>query len=80
MTILEILKSMAKDNQVFYFSQLYQKTHIKTEVLKVILSRMEERGFIERVERGKYLIIPLSSEKGKYTLHELVYPMSAARG
>ncbi|MFA5214002.1 MAG: type IV toxin-antitoxin system AbiEi family antitoxin [Methanoregula sp.] len=72
MTILEILKSMAKDNQVFSFSQLYQKTHIKKEVLKVILSRMEERGFIERVERGKYLIIPLSSEKGKYTLHEFV--------
>jgi predicted transcriptional regulator of viral defense system len=69
---LEILKSMAKENQVFSFSQLYQKTHIKKEVLKVILSRMEERGFIERVERGKYLIIPLSSEKGKYTLHEFV--------
>jgi len=69
---LEILKSMAKENQVFSFSQLFQKTHIKKEVLKVILSRMEERGFIERVERGKYLIIPLSSEKGKYTLHEFV--------
>lgn len=69
---LEILKSMAKENQVFSFSQLYQKTHIKKEVLRVILSRMEERGFIERVERGKYLIIPLSSEKGKYTLHEFV--------
>jgi predicted transcriptional regulator of viral defense system len=63
---------MAKENQVFSFSQLFQKTHIKKEVLKVILSRMEERGFIERVERGKYLIIPLSSEKGKYTLHEFV--------
>ena len=69
---LEILKSMAKENQVFSFSQLYQKTQIKKEVLKVILSRMEERGFIERVEKGKYLIIPLSSEKGKYTLHEFV--------
>ena len=69
---LEILKSMAKENQVFSFSQLFQKTHIKKEVLRVILSRMEERGFIERVERGKYLIIPLSSEKGKYTLHEFV--------
>jgi len=68
----EILKAMAKENQIFSFSQMYQKTHIKKEVLKVILSRMEDRGFIERVERGKYLIIPLSSEKGKYTLHEFV--------
>jgi len=69
---LEILKSMAKEGQVFSISQLYEKTHIKKEVLKVILSRMEEKGSIERVERGKYLIIPLSSEKGKYTLHEFV--------
>ena len=69
---LEILKSMAKESQVFSFSQLYQNTHIKKEVLKVILSRMEEKGFIERIEKGKYLIIPLGSEKGKYTLHEFV--------
>ena len=69
---LEILKSMAKEGQVFSFSHLYEKTHIKKEVLKVILSRMEEKGSIERIERGKYLIIPLSSEKGKYTLHEFV--------
>lgn len=69
---LDILKSMAKEGQVFSISQLYEKTHIKKEVLKVILSRMEEKGSIERIERGKYLIIPLSSEKGKYTLHEFV--------
>ncbi|MDD1702011.1 MAG: hypothetical protein LUQ31_03405 [Methanoregula sp.] len=69
---IEILKSMAKEHQVFSFNQLYQKTHIKKEVLWVILSRMEEKGFIERIEKGKYLIIPLGSEKGKYTLHEFV--------
>jgi predicted transcriptional regulator of viral defense system len=69
---LDILKSMAKEGQVFSFSQLYEKTHMKKEVLKVILSRMEEKGSIERIEKGKYLIIPLSSEKGKYTLHEFV--------
>ena len=69
---IEILKAMAKENQVFSFAQLYQKTHIKKEVLWVILSHMEEKGFIERIEKGKYLIIPLGSEKGKYTLHEFV--------
>jgi len=69
---IEILKSMAKENQVFSFAQLYQKTHIKKEILSVILSRMEEKGFIERIEKGKYLIIPLGSEKGRYTLHEFV--------
>jgi len=69
---IEILKTMAKENQVFSFAQLYEKTHIKKEMLWVILSRMEEKGFIERIEKGKYLIIPLGSEKGKYTLHEFV--------
>jgi predicted transcriptional regulator of viral defense system len=69
---IEILKAMAKETQVFSFAQLYQKTHIKKEILRVILFRMEEKGFIERIEKGKYLIIPLGSEKGKYTLHEFV--------
>jgi len=69
---IEILKSMAKEGQVFSFDQLYKKTQIKKEMLSVILSRLEDRGFIERIEKGKYLIIPLGSEKGKYTLHEFV--------
>lgn len=69
---IEILKSMARENQVFSFDQLYRKTHIGKGTLRVILFRMEEKGFIERIDKGKYLIIPLGSEKGKYTLHEFV--------
>jgi len=69
---IEILKSMAKEGQIFSFSDIYRKTHIKKEELSVILSRLEDHGFIERIEKGKYLIIPLGSEKGKYTLHEFV--------
>jgi predicted transcriptional regulator of viral defense system len=33
---------------------------------------LKQRGAIERIEKGKYLIIPLGAEKGKYTLHEFV--------
>ena len=52
---IEILKSMAKENQVLLVYQaLYQKTHIEKEMLWVILSRMEEKGFIERIEKGKF--------------------------
>jgi predicted transcriptional regulator of viral defense system len=69
---IEILKSMAMENQIFSFDQLYQKTHIGKGTLRVILFRLEEKGFIERIDKGKYLIIPLGSEKGKYTLHEFV--------
>jgi predicted transcriptional regulator of viral defense system len=69
---LEVLRRVAKDKQVFSFQELYQKTRIKKDILNVIISRLESRGFIERIEKGKYLIIPLGSEKGKYTLHEFV--------
>ena len=40
--------------------------------LRVILSRMEADGLVERLERGKYLVIPLSARKGGYTLNEFV--------
>jgi predicted transcriptional regulator of viral defense system len=40
--------------------------------LKMALHRLEQKGGIERIEKGKYLIIPLGAEKGKYTLHEFV--------
>jgi len=45
---------------------------IDRSVLWVILSRLEKRGWIERIEKGKYLIIPLGAEKGRYTSHEFV--------
>ena len=69
---IEILKSIARNGQVFTLEQLHRQTEIPKSVLSVMLSRWEDRGFVERIERGKYLIIPLESEKGRYTLHEFV--------
>lgn len=69
---IEILKSIARHGQVFTLEQLHRQTEIPKSVLSVMLSRWEDRGFVERIERGKYLIIPLASEKGRYTLHEFV--------
>ncbi len=40
--------------------------------LRVILSRLEDGGWIERLERGKYMVVPLSARKGEYTLNEFV--------
>ena len=45
---------------------------VKRGSLRVILSRMEADGLVERLERGKYLVIPLSARKGGYTLNEFV--------
>lgn len=47
-------------------------TGIDRNTLKVLLSRLEKRGWVERIEKGKYIIIPLGAEKGEYTLHEFI--------
>jgi predicted transcriptional regulator of viral defense system len=40
--------------------------------LRVVLSRLEKMGWIERIEKGKYMVIPLGAKKGEYTLNEFV--------
>ena len=58
--------------RVFTIEDVLSTTNIQKEVLLVILSRLEKKGAIERIEKGKYMIIPLGAEKGKYTLNELI--------
>jgi len=36
------------------------------------LNRLEKQDWIERIEKGKYMIIPLGARKAKYTLNEFV--------
>ena len=47
-------------------------SNLSTKSLQKVLYRLQQSGAIERIEKGKYLIIPLGAEKGKYTLHEFV--------
>ncbi|MBD3205936.1 hypothetical protein GF319_06285 [Candidatus Bathyarchaeota archaeon] len=42
------------------------------ESLRVFLHRLESDGAVERLERGKYIVIPQTSRKGEYTLDEYV--------
>jgi len=69
---LDLIRTLARDGEVFTIEEAVAKTSIKKEVLRVLLSRLETRGYIERIEKGKYLIIPLDSSHGEYTLHEFV--------
>lgn len=71
MNLQTILKMVSDKTEMFSFDELFQKTKIKKEVLWVIISRLEEKGFIRRIEKGKYLIVPLTAGKD-YTLHEFV--------
>ncbi len=58
--------------RVFTIENVLSTTNIQKEVLWVILSRLEKKGWIERIEKGKYTIIPLGAEKGRHTLNEFV--------
>jgi len=68
---INLLDELSK-NKAFTIKDAEQISKTNKDVLKVILSRLEKKGWIERIEKGKYLVIPLGAEKGKYTLHEFV--------
>ena len=58
--------------RIFSIDEAEKILDVNRDSLRVILSRMEKNGLIERLEQGKYLVVPLTSEKGEYTLHEFV--------
>ena len=68
---INLLDELSK-KKAFTIEDAEQISHTSKGVLKVILSRLEKNGWIERIEKGKYILIPLGAEKGKYTLHEFV--------
>ncbi len=66
------IDQLSAKGSVFTFEEARQVLGTDASVARVIMSRLEKRGWIERIEKGKYLIIPLGAEKGKYTVHEFV--------
>jgi predicted transcriptional regulator of viral defense system len=72
LNLSEIVKTMAKEGEIFNFRDAQKAFSLKDEVLRVIISRLLDKGYLEQIEKGKYLIVPLGAEKGVYTLHEFV--------
>ena len=72
MRSIDLLNSLAKRADTFTFNDALKISNLSTKSLQKALYRLQQRGGIERIEKGKYLIIPLGAEKGKYTLHEFV--------
>ena len=68
----DLINSLAKKGNILTFENALKVSNLSRESLRVVLLRLEKKGKIERIEKGKYLIIPLGAEKGKYTLHEFV--------
>ena len=69
---INLIKQLAAKGNIFIFDEAQKTLGTDFYVTKVILSRLEKKGWIERIEKGKYMIIPLGAEKGKYTLNEFV--------
>ena len=69
---ISILTSLAKKDKTFTFEEALMISGLPRGSLKKVIYRLEQRGAIERIEKGKYMIIPLGAEKGKYTLNEFV--------
>ena len=72
MRIIEFLSKLAKSGKTFTFEEAHRILQIERRYLRKVLYRFEKKGLIERVSKGKYVIIPLEGEKGEYTLHEFI--------
>jgi len=69
---IDILTCLAKKDKTFTFEEALKISSLPRESLKKVIYRLEQRGAIERIEKGKYMIIPLGAEKGRYTLNEFI--------
>ncbi len=69
---IDVLTPLAKRGKIFTFEEALYVTGLSRGSLKKMIYRLEQSGAIERIEKGKYMIIPLGAEKGKYTLDEFV--------
>jgi len=69
--VRNVIDKLAR-NKIFTLQEASKLTSVNKNVLKVMLSRWEKLGWVERIEKGKYIVIPLGAKKGEYTLNEFV--------
>ncbi|MDO9536717.1 MAG: hypothetical protein Q7J68_00170, partial [Thermoplasmata archaeon] len=66
------VKKIATLGETFTIDDLKHIFNMTNEVVWNLLYRLEKQGWIERIEKGKYMRIPVEAEKGKYTLNQFV--------
>ena len=69
---VELLHKLRRKSPIFTFRDALEVSGYNKDYLKLVLHKLEKGGWIERIEKSKYVILPLEAEKGKYTLHEFV--------
>lgn len=72
------IDDIAREKQVFTIEDAQRIFGTKKASVRVALSRLERSGWIERIERGKYMVIPLGARKGGYTMNEFVLGQALA--
>ena len=72
MRMIDLLSKIAKEGEIFTLSSASKILDLDRLYLRKILYKLEKENYIERIAKGKYLIVPLSADKGYYTLHEFV--------
>ena len=61
---------LAQKGMYFTVDDIKETLGLSHNSVNTVISRLEKAGYIERVEKGKYIIIPIGNKKGSYTLHE----------
>ncbi len=69
---INILDELSRRGEIFTFDDAYKISNVDRSILKVLLNRLEKQGWIERIEKGKYTMIPLGAKKSAYTLNEFI--------
>lgn len=71
---VEWLSKLAQSGKtVFTFEDAMKVSHYSSEMLRLTLHNLKKSKWIDRIEKGKYIIIPLEAgPEGLYTEHEFV--------
>jgi len=72
MRMIDLLSKIAKEGEIFTLNSASKTLGLDRLYLRKILYKFEKENYIKRIAKGKYLIVPLSADKGDYVLHEFI--------
>ena len=67
-----IAKRLSGLGEVFTIDEIRENTDLTDQALRKFIYRLKKEGWIEQIERGKYMQLPLGEKKGEYTVNEFV--------
>lgn len=68
----KIAKRLSGLGEVFTIEEIRENIDLTDDALRKFIYRLKKEGWIEQIERGKYMQLPLGEKKGEYTANEFV--------